>query len=347
MASSDWADSLSVLVLHNLDPSWLPPEREEAAKEADAVVAALRAEGCRVEPRCVDGPDLGAALAGVDPDRVVVLNWCEELPGVPHSEALVTAELEGRGFAFTGSPSSVLLKSWDKVATKKMLRRSGVPTPRWRAFAAAKIKGWTRYPAIVKPAREHCSLGVTPQAVVLDRDALLERVKYVLETFAQPAIVEEFIDGREFHVTVWGDRTLNVLPPAEMDFSALGEARDRLCSFDSKFQPGSHHWNSINVVLPAQLDEDEQRELAKVAMAAFRAVGCRDYARIDLRQHGATFTVLDVNPNCDLSTETSTALAAELALGSYGALLRRILGFAAARHPRLAEDPVARSRRGC
>jgi D-alanine-D-alanine ligase len=341
MASSGWTGSPSVLLLHNIDPGWLPPEREEAGASVAALVQGLVAEGLEVAPRAVEGPDIDEALGDAHPDDVVVLNWCEGLPGVPRSEALVTALLDERGFTYTGSPTRVLELSWDKPLTKRRLWRTGVPTPVWRTFASPAVDEWGIFPAIVKPSHEHCSLGVTSEAVVHDRGALAERVAFVLEELGQPAIVEQFIGGREFHVSVWGNGTLRVLPPAEMDFSALSEPDERLCTFDSKFTPGSRQWDSISVVVPAPLDEPEQQELARVTIAAYRALGCRDYARVDLRQDGSGFTVLDVNPNCDLSPETSTAIAAELAMGSYGALLGRIVALAAARKPTVVERRLA------
>jgi D-alanine-D-alanine ligase len=340
MTGSGWPGELSVLLLYNLDANWLLPEREEVVSEVQGMVSALQREGFRVEPRAVEGEDLGDALSDVDPDEVVVLNVCEGFPGVPRSEAAVASILDDRGFTYTGSPASVLEMCWNKALTKRRLWRRGVPTPRWCTLESDRIDGWDRFPAIVKPTREHCSLGVTPEAVVSDRTALVDRVTYVLDALAQPALVEEFIDGREFHVSVWGNGALRVLPPAEMDFSAFSEPADRLCTFDSKFTPGSRHWNDIKVVLPAELDVSAQRQLEHVAVGAYHALGCRDYARIDLRHDGETFTVLDVNPNCDLSADTSTAAAGELALGCFGALLGGILRLAAARHPRTADRPL-------
>jgi len=320
-----------VLLLHHLDPDWLPPEKSEVLAEIEALVAALRAERFSVEPRIVETSDLGDALAGIDPADVVVLNLCEALPGVPRSEALVTSELDSRGFTYTGSPTGVLELSWDKSYFKRRLFQAGVATPEWRTFASRDVDTWDRFPAIVKPAREHSSVGVFDGAVVLDREALARRVAFVLDELDQPAIVEQFIDGREFHVSVWGNGTPRVLPPAEMDFTDLKRI-DRLCTFDAKFTPGSRHWDAINVVLPAELEPHEARELERAVIAAYRAMGCRDYARVDVRQDGDVFAVLDVNPNCDLSSETTTALAAALAMGSFAALIGRIIGLATERH---------------
>ena len=337
MTSSGWTEPPSVLLLHHLDPDWPSLDKSAVLAEIEALVTALRADGLAVEPRMVETSDLGDALSGVDPAGVVVLNMCEALPGVPRSEALVTSELDARGFTYTGSPTGVLELSWDKTVSKRRLFQAGVSTPEWRTFCTRDVDGWDIFPAIVKPAREHSSVGLSDGAVVLDRESLARRVAHVLDDLDQPAIVEQFIDGREFHVSVWGNGTPRVLPPAEMDFSGLDRCVDRLCTFDAKFTPGSRHWDAINVILPAELEPEEESELARLVILAYRALGCRDYARIDVRQDGDLFMVLDVNPNCDLSAETTTALAAELAMGSFAALLGRIIGLAAARHAPAAE----------
>lgn len=226
-----------------------------------------------------------------------------------------------------------LTLSWDKRRVKRLLERSGLPTPRWRVYDRAEPDGWSCFPAIVKPALEHCSVGVTSEAVVLTPDELRARIAYVLEAFGQPALVEDFVDGRELHVSLWGNGTVEMLPPAEMDFSAFADVRDRLCTYDSKFSPGSLHYDRIELRLPAPLDEGEYARLERTALATYRVLGCRDYARLDIRLRDGVPYVLDVNPNPDISADTSTALAARVAGYSYGALLSRLVGFAATRRP--------------
>ena len=109
------------------------------------------------------------------------------------------------------------------------------------------------FPAIVKPMNEHCSMGITQDSVVINQAELTKRISFVLDQYSQPALVEDFIDGREFHVSIWGNETLTVLPVAEMDFSFFGDAKDRLCNFDAKFIPGSEHYEKIETLLPAPL----------------------------------------------------------------------------------------------
>jgi D-alanine-D-alanine ligase len=280
----------------------------------------------------VPDSDLSRLLSYYRPDELIVLNWCEAIPGIPHSEAQVAATLESLGFVYTGSNSAVLALSEDKHRIKEILTGSGIQTPEWCLFRSPKPKEWTSFPAIVKASHEHCSEGITPEAVVMTEKELLERVAYVLDTFHQPALVENFIDGREFHVSLWGNGYIEMLPPAEMDFSAFCEVRERLCTYDAKFVPESTHYRGIKTLLPAPLDEDEYRLLEQIAVSTYRTIGCRDYARIDIRFQNGVFYVLDVNPNADISADASMACAAELEGYSYGDMGSRLVRLAAQRH---------------
>ena len=225
----------------------------------------------------------------------------------------------------------MLSLSWDKAAVKAALMDSALPTPYGRVVDTDAVEDWNRFPAIVKPAFEHCSLGIDTNAVVLDAKELVDRVAHIRKTFAQPALVEEFIDGREFHVTLWGNGRIHMLPPAEMDFSAFADVRDRLCTFDSKFTPGSRHYEGVELRIPAALGPEEHSALRRTSQAAYRQLGCRDFARLDLRLRDDKFYVLDVNPNADISPDTSLALAAEAAGMTYGGFLSRLVNLAAER----------------
>jgi D-alanine-D-alanine ligase len=339
---------IPVLLLFNDDPAWSAAERIEVALAVGRLERALREEGHpTIRVQLLDA-DLAGTLHGHDPEGCIVVNWCEELPGLPRSEARVAGILEELRFAYTGSPSAVLSRCWDRRRVKARLAARGIPTPRWRCVAADDPDrvAWDLFPAIVKPAWEHCSVGISTEAVVLDRRELRRRIGFVHETFGQPAVVEEFIDGRELHVTVWGNGTIDVLPLAEMDFSYFSDLRDRLCTYDAKFTPGSAHYEKIEVRIPARLGAAGRRAVERVACRTYRAFACRDYARIDLRLRGDECLVLDVNPNPDLSHDTSTAGAAEAAGLSYGAFVSSLVNLAAERSPTLAAVPAGEAA-GC
>lgn len=326
-------NDLPVLVLHNVDSKWPAADLEEARRVVSELESALRNHGHPVQDVPVFNADLKEPLRDYNPDDHIVLNWCEEFPEVSHSEALVAEALSELNFTYTGSPPDVLALSWDKVKVKHLLERHAIPTPRWRFFDSLQPDGWTTFPAIVKPGMEHCSFGITRESVVVTSEGLRERIGTMINTFHQPALVEDFIDGREFHVFLWGNSEIRMLPPTEMDFCAFENIRDRLCTFDSKFRPGSRHYEDIKLRVPAQMKEAEYDLLKQTAFAVYHAFGCRDYARLDIRLRNGVFYVIDVNPNPDIGPETSMTYAAEIAGYSYGEMISYLVNLAAQRHP--------------
>lgn len=323
---------LPVLMLYNINHAWLPEEIDESRQIAQAISGALREIGHPVTEACLEDQDLAGLLRSYTPDDFIVFNLCEEIPGFLHSYDLIAQTLEELGFTYTGADSKALAFSQDKRRVQQRLDECGVSTPRWQIFTSDSRDGWSIYPAIVKPALEHCSLGLTRASVVWSADELSSRIRHVIESFHGPALVEEFIDGREFAVNVVGNGRLHVLPIAEFDFSAFKDAEDRLISYDAKFNPQSQAYGLIKTILPARLREDEQERLIKIALEGYCAAGCRDYARLDIRMRDGIFYVLDINPNSDISPGTSVALAAELAGLSYGGLGSLLVNLAARRH---------------
>lgn len=324
---------LSVILLHNMDPEWNDAESREAAQDVAALGDALAQVGHRVELLPVEDDRLRERLEPFDRREHIVFNWCEGLPGLPHSEPEVAAILEDLGFTFTGSPSAVLALSQDKPRVKSVLDAMGLPTPPWAVFDQPAAGDWTTFPAIVKAAYEHCSIGISAESVVCSPAELERRITYILERHRQPALVEEFIDGREFHVAAWGNGTVNVLPPAEMDFVGLTDIHDRLFTYEAKYVPGSRLYETIELRVPVALDRSVLAELERIVLGTYRSTGCRDYGRIDLRYRDGAFYVIDVNPNPDINPLTSMTYAAAEVGYSYGGMGSRIVNLAAARHP--------------
>jgi D-alanine-D-alanine ligase len=334
---------LSVILLHNMDPEWNEAESREAAQDVAALGDALAGAGHRVELLPVEDGRLRARLDPFDPLAHIVFNWCEGLPGIPHSEAEVAAVLEELGFTFTGSSSAVLALSQDKPRVKSVLDGMGLPTPPWAVFHEPAAGEWTTFPAIVKAAHEHCSIGISAESVVCSPAELESRIAFVLERHRQPALVEEFIDGREFHVAAWGNGTVKVLPPAEMDFAGLTDIHDRLFTYEAKYVPGSRLYETIELRVPAELDAAARAELERLVLETYRATGCRDYGRIDLRYRDGAFYVIDVNPNPDINPLTSMTYAAAEVGYTYGGMGSRIVALAAARHPAFRKAAERRS----
>lgn len=336
------SEELPVLYLYNIDPEWDTQDTEAALSTNEKMSAALEEAGHPVVSVGLADQNLTALLSRYPSEEFIIFNQCESIPGVPYSEHAVTRIIESLGFAYTGSPSDVLLLTGDKAETKKILEACGLPTPEWRVYDEPVAGDWDIFPAIVKTAREHCSLSLSPESVVLNSRELESRIHYILKHYNQPALVEDFIDGREFHVPIWGNGEISMLPVVEMDFSAFHDMHDRLCTYDSKFIPESRHYNVIESLLPSPLSADDLKMLERVCFETYRAIGCRDYARLDVRKRAGQFFVLDVNPNADLDMEASIACSAGYLGVSYHEMMSFLVRLAARRHPlygRQSGDP--------
>jgi D-alanine-D-alanine ligase len=324
---------IPVLLLHNINPDWTSEEKQETEQEVAILVTALSELGHPMEVVAVEDDGLAERLSVFNPRDYVVFNWCEELPGVPHSEPVIAAVMEKMGFVFTGSSYAALALANDKPAIKRILDKAHITTPPWNVFNNTDVGNWNIYPSIVKPAHEHCSIGISPESIITSPVELKNRVDFILDTYKQPALVEEFIDGRELLNAVWGNGKISMLPPVEMDFSDLTDIRDRLFTYEAKYVPGSRLYESIGMCVPAELDPSAKAELERIVIATYQATGCRDYGRIDVRYLNGVFHVIDVNPNPDINPYTSmTHAAAEIGY-SYGKMGSRIVNLAAARHP--------------
>jgi D-alanine-D-alanine ligase len=325
--------NIPVIVLYNLNPTWSEQDQQECLASMHELSSSLKFVGHSVHEVCLQSAELEALLTDYNPDKYVILNWCEELPGLPLSEHKVAQKLEQLGFTFTGSDSRTLAIGQDKCWVKRILQRHQIQIPDWKVYSSPRRIKRSQFPAIVKLAYEHCSYGITRESVVQSNEELQQRVYYVINELHQPALVEEFIDGREFHVSIIGNDLITILPPAEIDYSAFKDIHDRLCTYEANFNKTSLAYKLTQPKLPAILTQKQADAIKKIAIAAYRAVNCRDYARMDIRMRGDTFYLLDVNPNPDISSDTSLALGAELIGLSYGKLISRLIHLALRRHP--------------
>lgn len=333
MISDLCRSDLPVLLIYNFDLSWSQQEIQDWLESLHCMADALIEVGHPLQEVSVYSAQLESILGSFCPDECLVFNRCEELPGIPHSEHRVTQVLDRMGFTYTGAGSPALALNQDKCLVKRQLQRWGILTPAWRVYTTTPVELWKRFPAIVKPAFEHCSYGITRESVVQSTMELVQRVEYVLDELHQPAIVEDFIDGPEFHVGLIGNGALRVLPPAEIDYTPFDDIHDRLCTYESNVDKSSLAYRVTFPKLPVTMPESQLHQLEEVVVAAYRAIDCRDYARMDVRLRDGVFYVLDVNPNADLGPDTSLVMAAELIGLSYGQLGSLLVNLAAQRHP--------------
>ncbi len=320
-----------VLVLYNDSPSLIKGEPEDLLSErgvvacARQVAQALSAAGVNAVLLPLRG-NVEDALQPYPPAEWLIFNLAEGLAGRLFEEARIAWVLEAAGYTFTGSTGEVLARSTHKAVAKATLQQAGVPTPPGRVLTdPATTPTALPFPLIVKPVAEDASLGIGPDAVVQDRTHLRRRVAYIRERYRQAALVEAFLPGREFNVAVWGHPP-TALPLAEVVFQGMDNPCDRFLSYGAKWQPDSAAYRQTPVVCPADLPADLAARIKAVALRAWEAIGCRDYARVDIRldQEG-TPNVLEVNCNPDLSAEAGFARSAQAGGYSYGEMLLYIL----------------------
>ena len=321
-----------IVILSNEDRSWTPADFVEVDLELTRMQNGLIEQGYQTEIvtiRASVRDELGAA--GYTPDRWLAFNWCEQYFDRPWTEAEIAAELEQLGYVFTGAASAGLRLSMDKTAVRRQLAAAGVPLPIGLAYTDDHVADWSIFPAIVKPANQHSSCGVSRRSLVENSAELRRQVQWVLDEFGGPAVVEEFVDGREIHVALLGNETVTALPPMEIDYTLFDDIHDHIYTNEAKFDKEQLPYYLTKFLCPAPLDTAMQQQVEAIALAAYRLGGCRDYGRVDFRLRGREAVVLDVNPNADLSFESDHAIGAKMLGWTYGQMAGRIVQAARAR----------------
>jgi D-alanine-D-alanine ligase len=304
--------------------------RREIGKEADceieetaeAVRQALEHGGHRVQ--MVDLKDVAVhELRQFD----WVFNLAETIDGFPLKEYEVAAQMEVLNIPFTGSRSRALYNCSDKASAKNRLSEVGLPTPGYEVFRTGfPVITRLQFPLIVKPVQEDGSIGIFSRSVVRSQLALEERVAEVHECYQQPAIVEEYIEGRDIGVSVLGNGpTRRALPPSECVYLNDFEG-ERILTYEAKWLVGSNAYENTKSVCPTQLEEPVREAVKNLALRACDLMDCRDYARVDLRLRGDESFLIEVNTNpCINPVDTAYTRASRAAGYTYDQLVNEIL----------------------
>jgi D-alanine-D-alanine ligase len=333
-----------VVVLHNMprsgarEPGFLWYESDAGImSEVERVTGTLQELGVPYHTVGIRQlSDLKRYLAGTT-DRLI-FNLVEGLQGCERGIDLVPTIVRSFNKGCTGSDSECLALCLDKGRTKMVLRAAGVPTPRAICVPVGRTACLETLPhqrLIVKPLRADGSEGIDSESVVEGPGRDLEKaVRRVHGQFAQPALVERFIAGREVNVSIvqHGDE-LQVLPLAEIEFSAFPEDKPYILDFAAKWLPGTFQFENTHRKIPAELPSTTAVEIRRLALIAWKATGCEDYARVDFRiDHEGHPFVLEVNPNPDIGADSGFAAALEAAEISYARFIYQRLSAAHDRH---------------
>jgi len=308
-------------------------------EEIKAVVKGLKMAGFRAYAVNVNDQfdTLYKTLIRRKPD--VIFNLVEFFNDDPYQESMVAGLYELLQIPYTGAPPFTLALCQRKASTKRLLLANDIRTPRFRVMEVGRLRRrhGLHYPVIVKPAREDASAGIDNSSVVESLDQMQERVQYVWKEFQQPALVEEYIEGRELNVAVLGNDPPEALPIAEMDFSKVPSHLHNIVTYDAKWNPHHEAFHKMYPKCPAELPKRVEKRVKEVALAAYKIMGCRGYARVDMRLNKKNqIFVLEVNPNPDLTESVAFMESAQEAGLSFSMTLKKIveeaLGRAAVMH---------------
>ena len=306
----------------------------EDEETISGVESALARAGDVIRLEATD--ELPFRLRDARPD--IVFNIAEGLYG-PNRESHVPAICEFWSMPYTGSDPLTLALCLDKGRTKEILAHHRIPTAPFTVVGGPEeLDGFAAWPAIVKPLHEGSSMGITRSSYCRSRAEVRRAIEGVVARYQQPALVEGYLGGREFTCAILGNGPeARALPIVEINFAALPSDALPIYSYEAKWI-----WDTRDEPLdifrcPAEIDGGLAAEIERTALAAYRVLRCRDWARIDLRcdEHGVPH-VLEVNPlpgiHPDPAMHSCLPKAARAAGLDYPGMILSVLRAGAARH---------------
>jgi D-alanine-D-alanine ligase len=281
-----------------------------------------------------------AKLSKADPD--VIFNFVESVEGISLYESFNAGLFELLGLEYTGNKPQCLGNCLNKYKAKLILSSYGVNTP--KAFIVKKEENAdlenisVGFPVILKLLTEDASIGISEYSVVKNETELKKQLSFLKATYNQDVIIEEYIDGRELNVAILGEE---VLPISEIKFDGLPENLPKIVTYDGKWLSQSLYYENTVPKCPAIIDDELKQKITETALTSFKAMGCRDYARVDIRlNREGTPYVIEVNPNPDISTDSGFARAATATGLTHPELLNTIAKFALKRKEDVAQIKV-------
>jgi len=304
-------------------------------EDREEIFEALEKLGHEPFYQVLDGtPSCLTSLAKCGAD--LVFNLTEAFGGDDTKEMNVAAYMDLLGIPYTGGGPHAHFLAQDKATAKKMFAFHGIKTPFFATSYRGRIEHAhdVEFPLIVKPVWEDGSIGIDAESVVNGVKELMERVEYIQNEFDSPALIEEYIEGREIYAAILGSyETVQALPLVELDLSRLPEGTPKIASRDVKFEKDTPGYKLTKSHLVTDLEEKTVTKLQETGLAAYQAVKLRDYGRIDMRltNKGEVY-VIEANPNPWLSSKQEFTMAAKASGRSYPDLIGEIVELAMARY---------------
>jgi len=299
---------LKIGIIHNEpipegEPNW--ESSADVLAQVEAIEGALTELG-QPHARIPFTRDLGRFVSQVQATGITkAFNLCESVDEDPLLIGHPAAVLELLGIPFTGSSAMALLLSTDKLTVKRLLTASGLRTPAFFIYEGGEVlrPAGLHFPVILKPRFQDASIGIEQESVVENSSDLLPRLEDLHARYGA-ILVEEYVAGREFNVSLFGYPHPKVMPLAEIDFAGFPADLHRIVSYKAKWDEESFEYQHTQRIFPDNLPEPLQQTMRRMAQDCFALFGLRDYARVDLRldQQGR-LAILEINANPCLSPD--------------------------------------------
>jgi D-alanine-D-alanine ligase len=267
-------------------------------------------------------------INNINPD--IIFNFVESIEGDTKYEICVTGMFDILGYSYTGNSSLCLGNCLIKNRTKQLLQFNGINTPGYYVQKyGRKIMEKDlpfRYPVLLKLINEDASIGISENSVANNFSELTQQIEFLFDNYKQDILIEKYIKGRELNVSILGGE---LLPISEINFTGLPDSLPKIVTYEAKWSPNSVYYKNSNPVVPAELNEVQLKRIENVALKSYEILGCRDYARVDIRLNARNIPyVIEVNPNPDISPDSGFIRSAEAGGIMYEDILMKLADYA-------------------
>lgn len=277
--------------------------------------------------------DLGRLVRQIEEAGMsMAFNLCESVDDNPQFAAHPAAVLELMNIPFTGSPAAALMATTDKHLVKLVLQAAGLNTPRSFLYSGNMPGDSTalQFPVILKPQFQDASIGIDQESVITYPSRLSPSLREFYKLYG-PIVVEEYIDGREFNISLMGAAVPEVMPVAEIDFTGFPDNLFKIVGYRAKWEPESIEYRQTQRTFPT-LSADLAENMASVATQCYQLFGLRDYGRVDLRLDANDKAyILEINANPCLSPDAGFPAAVQQSGLDYTAMVEKIISFVSTR----------------
>ena len=303
----------------------LLPEEKELRDTGIAIGGHLQKLGHKVQYFDMDAPQDIEKLGLSDIE--VSFDTCERIRGDSRGEAYTAAMLEFLGIPHTRTSAFHISLGINKIRVKHILAYHGITIPRFQVFNnyEEQLRPDMIYPLFIKGIATENSIGIDEHSFAANRQQLKDKVRQINTELGQPALVEEFIGGREFAVAILPGKVNRTMPILEIEYDAL-PPNGRYLDYDAKWVAQSDRYKKTTSVHPENLTDEERNLINQTAMRCFTILGLDSYARVDMRYNDHTLYVLEINQNPSIGEEDCGFVRTAMDLGlDYAAMINALL----------------------